>query len=61
MLTKKLYDLIGFKDDKGFFSGRYCVDANFIVRQICNKALQFNKLMYMCFTDLNNVADERTE
>lgn len=33
------------------------VDVTFIVRQICEKALEFNKHAYTCFIDLNKAFD----
>lgn len=58
IIHSKLSELITLSDEQqGFRVGRSCTDAIFIVRQITEKALEFNKPAFLCFIDLEKAFD----
>lgn len=42
---------------EGFRSGRSCVDAVFVLRQIVEKSIEYNKPAFLCFIDLEKAFD----
>lgn len=45
------------EEQQGFRNNRSAVDAIFIIRQITEKAIEFNKTAFMCFIDLTQAFD----
>lgn len=42
---------------QGFRSGRSCTDAVFVLRQIVERSIEYNKSAYLCFIDLQKAFD----
>src|SRR5215469_7200857 len=38
--------------------GRSCTDAIFVIRQLTEKALEFNRPIYLCFIDIEKAFDK---
>ena len=58
VITNKLNSIISLSDEQqGFRSGRSCVDAVFVLRQIVEKSIEYNKPAYLCFIDLTKSFD----
>lgn len=58
VITNKINDLTSLADEQqGFRSGRSCTDAVFIIRQITEKSIEYNRPAYMCFIDLEKAFD----
>ena len=58
VITTKINDLTCLADEQqGFRSGRSCTDAVFVIRQITEKSIEYNKPAYMCFIDLEKAFD----
>ena len=45
-------------EQQGFRRGRSCNDAIFIIRQLDEKALEFNRPIFFCFIDIEEVFDK---
>lgn len=45
------------EEQQGFRCGRSCNDAIFIIRQIAEKSIEYNKPAFMCFIDLRKAFD----
>lgn len=62
LLTKildKEIEKTGISDEQqGFRQNRSTTDAIFIVRQVVEKAIEYNKPAYMCFVDLKQAFDK---
>mgnify|MGYP000420915844 FL=1 len=58
VITNKLNSIISLSDEQqGFRSGRSCVDAVFVLRQIVEKSIEYNKPAFLCFIDLTKAFD----
>ncbi|XP_045480919.1 uncharacterized protein LOC123685307 [Harmonia axyridis] len=58
IITNKINNIIFLSDEQqGFRSGRSCKDAVFVMRQIVEKSIQYNRPAYMCFVDLQKAFD----
>lgn len=58
IITEKLSSLTEHQEEQqGFRKGRSCTDAIFVVRQIVEKALEFNRPAFMCLIDLQKAFD----
>ena len=58
IITNKINGLISLQDEQqGFRSGRSCTDAVFVLRQITEKSIEYNKPAYICFIDLVKAFD----
>ena len=58
IIQNKLIRILKLEDEQqGFRSGRSCVDAVFIMRQITEKAIEYNKPVFICFIDLEKAFD----
>ena len=61
LLTKIITNKDGLlslqNEQQGFRSGRSCKDAVFVLRQITEKSIEYNKLAYICFIDLVKAFD----
>ena len=44
-------------EQQGFRTGRSCVDAIFVIRQLKEKAIEFNRPAYTCFVDFEKAFD----
>lgn len=50
--------ITSFEDEQQRFrSGRSCVDAVFVLRQIVEKSIEYNKPAYLCFIDRTKAFD----
>jgi hypothetical protein len=56
-LTINVNEHTELADEQGFRSGRSSIDAIFILWQIIEKSLEFNKLAFLCFVDLQKAFD----
>lgn len=46
------------EEQQGFRSGRSCTDAVFVIRQMTEKSIEYNKPAYMClYVDLEKAFD----
>ena len=45
------------EEQQGFRKNRSAIDAIFTIRQIAEKAIEFNKPAFMCFVDLTQAFD----
>ena len=58
IIQNKLTEMIPLcEEQQGYRLGRSCIDAIFVVRQIVEKSLEFNKPAYLCFIDLEKAFD----
>jgi hypothetical protein len=58
ILTNKLSEIVDLEDEQqGFRAGRSCVDAIFILKQIAEKSIEYNKPTYLRFIDLKKAFD----
>lgn len=62
LTTKVITNLINSRitlseEQQGFRTGRSCTDAVFIIRQIVEKSVEYNRPAYMCFIDLQKAFD----
>lgn len=58
IITNKIGSIITLSDEQqGFRSGRSCTDAVFVIRQIVEKSIEYNRPAYMCFIDLQKAFD----
>lgn len=62
LFTKIIVNRIRYKvttseEQQGFRANRSTVDAIFIVRQLIEKAIEFNKPMFICFVDFTKAFD----
>jgi len=57
VLRKLLQYIQPREEQKGFRKNRSTTDAIFIVRQIAEKAIEFNHTAYLCFVDLTKAFD----
>lgn len=58
MITNKINNLTFLADEQqGFRSGRSCTDAVFVIRQITEKSIEYNRPAYMCFIGLEKAFD----
>lgn len=59
VITNKINGLTSLQDEQqGFRRGRSCVDAVFVLRQITEKSIEYNKPAYLCFIDLTKAFDQ---
>ena len=59
IVSNKLSRIIKLHDEQqGFRKGRSCVDAIFAIRQLCEKAYEFNKPAFFCFIDIEKAFDK---
>lgn len=59
ILAKKLTNTVTLEDEQqGFRRGRSCTDAIFVIRQLTEKALEFNRPIYFCFIDIERAFDK---
>jgi hypothetical protein len=53
IIAKKLTKIITLEDEQQCFRrGRSCTDAIFVIRQLAEKALEFNRPIFFFFTDI---------
>lgn len=58
ILTQKINNKVYFQEEQqGFRTNRSTIDAIFILRQLIEKAIEFNKPMFTCFVDLEKAFD----
>lgn len=58
IISDNILKMIQLQDEQqGFRRGRSCVDAIFIIRQISEKSLEFNRPAFFCFIDLEKAFD----
>ena len=57
ILNQLLKHISPREEQQGFRKNRSTMDAIFIVRQIVEKAIEFNKPAYLCFVDLTKAFD----
>jgi len=57
ILSKLLQHIQSREEQQGFQKNRSTTDANFMVRQIAEKAIVFNHTAYLCFIDLTKAFD----
>ena len=58
IITAKINSLTSLTEEQqGFRSGRSCTDAVFVIRQVTEKSIEYNKPAYMCFIDLEKAFD----
>lgn len=58
ILTKKITDKVPMcEEQQGFRSNRSTLDAIFILQQLIEKSVEFNKPMFVCFVDLKQAFD----
>ncbi|XP_056636715.1 uncharacterized protein LOC130445195 [Diorhabda sublineata] len=58
VITNKINAITSLsKEQQSFRSGRSCVDAVFILRQVVEKSIEYNKPAYLCFIDLQKAFD----
>ena len=59
IITNKINGLISLQhEQQGFRSGRSCTDAVFVLRQITEKSIEYNKPANICFIDLVKAFDQ---
>ena len=59
IIAEKLTKTVNLEDEQQCFRcGRSCTDAIFIVRQLAQKALEFNRHAFFCFTDIEKAFDK---
>jgi hypothetical protein len=59
ILANKLSEIVDLEDEQqGFRTGRSCVDAIFILKQVMEKFIEYNKPTYLCFIDLKKAFDQ---
>jgi hypothetical protein len=59
IIAKKLKNIITFEDkQQGFRRGRSCTDAIFVIRQLADMALEFNRPIFFCFIDIEKAFDK---
>ncbi|XP_048516470.1 uncharacterized protein LOC125502436 [Dendroctonus ponderosae] len=57
VITNKINNLKSLADEQqGFISGRSCTDV-FVLRQIVEKSIEYNKPAFICFVDLTRAFD----
>lgn len=53
IITNKINRVTSLADEQqGFRSGRSCTDAVFVIRQVTEKSIEYNKPAFICFVDL---------
>jgi hypothetical protein len=58
ILSTKIIERVGISEEQqGFYQNRSTVDAIFIIRQLAEKSIEFNKPPYTCFVDLKQAFD----
>jgi hypothetical protein len=57
IVTSKFSMIHPADEQQGCRSGRSCVDAVFMIRQIIEKPIEYNKPAYLCFIDLQKAFD----
>lgn len=58
ILSAKLTHQVGTSEEQqGFRTNRSTIDAIFILRQLVEKSIEFNKPLYLCFVDLTQAFD----
>lgn len=57
IITKHSDQILTSEEQQGFRNNRSTIDATFILRQIIEKAIEFNKPAYLCFVDLIQAFD----
>ena len=58
IIANKLTRVINLEDEQqGFRRGRSCINAIFVVRQLAEKVLEFNKPAFFCFIDIEKALD----
>ena len=58
ILTNIINSMITLSDEQqGFRTGRSCTDAVFVMRQIMEKSIEYNRPAYLCFIDLEKAFD----
>ena len=58
IITNKINEYTSLADEQqGFRSGRSCTDAVFVIRQITEKSIEYNRPAFMCFIDLEKAFD----
>ena len=57
LLTKINGHISLLDEQQGFRSGRSCTDAVFVLRQITEKSIEYNKSAFICFIDLVKAFD----
>lgn len=56
--NEKITVRINISDDQqGFITGSSCNDVVFVVKQIAEKSLEYNKSAFFCFIDLEKAFD----
>jgi hypothetical protein len=56
---QKLVNIVNLEDEQqGFRRGRSCTDAIFVVRQLADKAMEFNRHFFFCFIDIEKAFDK---
>jgi len=59
IIAKKLTNTLTLEDEQqGFRRGRSCTDAIFVIRQLAEKALEFNRPIFFCFIDIEKAFDK---
>ena len=59
IVAEKLTKIVNSEDEQqGFRRGRSCTDAIFVVRQLAEKALEFNRPAFFCFIDIEKAFDK---
>ena len=58
IITAKINSLTSLTEEQqGFRSGKLCTDAVFVIRQVTEKSIEYNKPAYICFIDLEKAFD----
>ena len=58
IITNKINERISLAgEQRGFRSGRSCVDTIFVMRQITEQSIEYNRPAFMCFIDLQKAFD----
>jgi hypothetical protein len=53
VIAEKLVKIVHPEDEQqGFRRGRSCTDAIFVVRQLAEKTMEFNRAAFFCFIDI---------
>lgn len=59
IITNKINNAIALRDEQqGFRSGRFCTDAVFVIKHVAEKSIEYNRPVYMCFTDVEKAFDK---
>ncbi|KAK9881036.1 hypothetical protein WA026_014379 [Henosepilachna vigintioctopunctata] len=59
IFTTKINSITTLADQQqGFRTGRSCTDAIFVMRQVLEKSIEFNKPAFLCFIDLQNAFEK---